>query len=147
MYTYNIFCFGHEMALNKELNNFLRYYEMEFFDTIKGKEWQIDFPYHGGQVKDDTYSCVFGTIITDDDNNPNYVNEIRNAKEENYLADYETFLDKLLTQCEDDVIHMNETFSSLEEIEYREAYKQLIDELKEFTKNNKPTFYSIEASS
>ena len=46
MYTYNIFCFGHEMALNKELNNFLRYYEMEFFDTIKGKEWQIDFPYY-----------------------------------------------------------------------------------------------------
>ena len=70
MYTYNILCFGHELSANKELNNFLLMYDVEFFDVIKGNEWQVSFPYHGGQVKGDTHSCVFGTIITDDDDNP-----------------------------------------------------------------------------
>ena len=43
---------------------------------------------------------------------------------------------------------MNTNFNkSLEEIEYSEAYIQLIGELKEFIKKNKPKFYTVEASS
>jgi hypothetical protein len=148
MYTYNILCFGHELASNKELNNFLMMYDVEFFDVIKGNEWQVSFPYHGGQVKGDTHSCVFGNIITDDDDNPYYLQEVRGLKEEDYLPDYQIFLDKLFAECQDDIEHMNTNFNkSLEEIEYREAYIQLIGELKQFIKKNKPKFYTVEASS
>ena len=77
MYTFNIYCFGHDLSLNKELNNKLSEFDFEFSTKINGRNWEINFPYHGGQVHGDCYSCVFGTQITDDDNNKNYIKEIK----------------------------------------------------------------------
>ena len=84
MYTFNIYCFGHDLSLNKELNNKLSEFDFEFSTKINGRNWEINFPYHGGQVQGDCYSCIFGTQITDDDNNKNYIKEVCDVTENGY---------------------------------------------------------------
>ena len=59
MYTFNNFIFGHELGKNKELNNLLHDFDIEIRMMINDKLHEIDFPYHGGQVRGETYSCVF----------------------------------------------------------------------------------------
>lgn len=95
MYTFNLFCFGHQLEKNPELNNLLCEMDLDFSATINGKRFEVDFPYHGGKCRGDVYSCVFGTIITDDDQNILFVDTIRNSKESDYLDDYNQFLDQL----------------------------------------------------
>ena len=136
MYTFNYFCFGHDLSVDKNLNNTLNEYDVEFFLSINKKDWQVDFPYHGGQINGDCYSCIFGTVIASDDNNRNYINKIRNAKEEDYINDYNEFLTKLFIDLESDA-----------QGEYENEMKLLIFQLKTFIKKHKPGFYSVEASS
>ena len=137
MYTFNIFCFGHDLSLNKELNNKLSEFDFEFNTNINGRNWEINFPYHGGQVQGDCYSCIFGTQITDDDNNKNYIKEIKNAKESDYIDSYNQFLKILISELEN--------YTNLDE--YEEEIKKIIEELKIFLSENEPGFYSVEASS
>lgn len=133
MYTYNLVCYGHELSLDPVLNNLLRELDLEISTKINNKKWEIDFPYHGGQCMGDVYSCVFGTIITDDDN-PNLIDEIRNLKEEDYAYDYDTFLEFVFNEIE----NLMET-----ETEFIEVFNRL----NEFIHNNKPNFYQVEVSS
>jgi len=145
MYTFNYFCFGHQLAKDPALNNLLNEYDMEFRKTINGKEFQVYFPYHGGQVRGDIYSCVFGTIITDDDQNILYVDTIRNSKESDYLSDYNKFIESLLIELNH---QLSEYPTSDPEIDKEiEEYESVVVKLKEFLKNNKPDFYCVEASS
>ena len=139
MYTFNYLCFGHDLSKDKNLNNSLRDYDVEFNTIINGKEYQIDFPYHGGQVSGDCYSCVFGTIISDDDNNPSYIRDIRNAKESDYINDYNKFIDILIKELDEDVKNAS--------VHEKELYIDLVNDLKKFLKSNNPEFYSVEASS
>ena len=136
MYTYNIFCFGHELAKNKELNNLLDEFDLEFKCKIGDKIWEIYFPYHGGQVDGDTLSCIFGCKISHNDRNPNWLKTIRGAKKEDYIFDYGIFLKKLFTELE-----------SPENLGIEEEYDNLVDSLREWVYNNEPDFYMIEASS
>ena len=138
MYTYNIFCFGHELSKDKELNNLLREWDIELEEKIDKRIWEIDFPYHGGQVRGDISSCVFGTVITTDDRNPNYINIVRKAKEEDYIDDYNKFLSVVIDRIEENVELVEEP-----ELDFEE----LITKLKSFLKENKPRFYSVEVSS
>ena len=138
MYTYNIFCFGHELSKDKELNNLLREWDIEFEEKIDKRIWEIDFPYHGGKVRGDISSCVFGTVITTDDRNPNYINIVRKAKEEDYIDDYNKFLNVVIARIEENVELREES-----ELDFEE----LITKLKSFLKENKPKFYSVEVSS
>ncbi len=138
MYTFNYYCFGHKLSENKELNNLLHDYDVELRKNINGKSWEIDFPYHGGQIRGDVYSCVFGTIITDDDHNTNYVDEIRNSKEEDYIEDYNKFIEILLTELEKDVESAKDS---------EPEFEKVFNMLKEFLSKNSPKFYSVEASS
>lgn len=133
MYTFDNFVFGHQLSKDKNLNNDLCEFDFEFSTKINGKEWELDFPYHGGQVRGDCYSCVFGTIITDNDNNKDYVSDIRNAKEEDYINDYNIFLDNLFRFFDEFVLDSEEY--------------GVINRLKKFVAENKPEFYSVEASS
>jgi hypothetical protein len=139
MYTFNLFCFGHQLSKNPELNNLLNEYDLEFHTTINGKRFEVDFPYHGGQCRGDVYSCVFGTIITDDDQNIMYVDTIRNAKESDYLDDYNQFLDQLFKGLDDDIQNCG--------IHEKEEFKNIVTKLKDFIANNEPEFYCVEASS
>ena len=136
MYTFNILCFGHEMAKDKQLNNELNDWDIEFSMKINDRMWEVDFPYHGGQIG--YCSCVFGIRIADDDNSPNYIEEIRTAKEEDFIDDYNKFLQNLLDGLEKDV-----EIAGIHEKEI----KLIVDKLNIFVKNNKPKFYSVEASS
>ena len=139
MYTFNIYCFGHDFSLNKELNNKLSEFDFEFSTKINGRNWEINFPYHGGQVYGDCYSCVFGTQITDDDNNKNYIKEIKNAKESDYIDGYNQFLKIFLSELS------VENYTILDE--NKEEIKKIIDDIIIFLSTNEPGFYSIEASS
>ncbi len=129
MYTFNFFVYGHRMANNPELNNSLREWDLEF---QKG-DYEVSFPYNGGQVRGDIYSVIFGKIITDDDNNPNYVREVRNAKESDYEKDYQKFV--------------NSYKQFLKDVEFEGDDKILVEKLINFLDNTKPEFYSVEASS
>lgn len=134
MYTFNYFCFGHDLSKDKNLNNSLHDWDVEFNKIINGREYQIDFPYHGGQVRGDCYSCVFGTIISDDDHNPSYIKDIKNAKESDYINDYNKFIDILIEELE---LHLH----------HEKGFINVVENLKNFLKNNSPEFYSVEASS
>lgn len=134
MYTYNMYCFGHKLAENKELNNLFHDLDVEFFTEINNREWGISLPYHGGQILGDCYSTIFGISITDDDHNPNLIQEIQKFDENEYLIDYSEFLSQFLKSLEED----SEEDSDI---------KDLLLKLKEFIEQNKPTFYSVEVSS
>lgn len=134
MYTFNYYVFGHRMAENKEINNTLNEFDIEFSTKVSGKTYEVDFPYHGGQVSGDLYSCVFGTIITDDDNNPDYINDVRSSKEDDYIKDYNIFLDQLKKNLTDNLG---------EDDDYDNFVPKLID----YLDSNSPTFYAVEASS
>jgi hypothetical protein len=138
MYTFNYYCFGHKLAENKKLNNLLHDYDVEFTKYINGRSWEIDFPYHGGQISGDIYYCIFGTIITDDDCNPNYVDEVRNSKEQDYIEDYYKFIEVLLTELQKDVEASKDS---------EPEFEKIFNMLKEFLSKNDPKFYSVEASS
>lgn len=137
MYTYNIFCFGLQMSTDKELNNFLWELELDLNKKINQKEWCVNFPYHGGQVNGDCYSCVFGHEIIDDDYNPEYVNTIRNVKENDYIIDYNLFIEEFYKEL-----------LLVEEVLLEKEYDTtLLERLKNFIKTSKPTFYTVEVSS
>jgi len=134
MYTYNNYVFGHQLSVNKELNNELTEFDYEFSISINNKSFEISTPYHGGQCSGDVYSVIFGHVITDDDQNPDFVNEIRNAKEEDYIKEYLEFI----KQVKVDLIRDK----GLEK-----KYDEFCDKLITFIDSTKHTFYSVEASS
>ena len=136
MYTFNYFCFGHRMADNKKLNNFIADLDLEFRRSVNGKDYEVSYPYHGGQVDGDVYSVVFGFNITDDDDNPDYINVIRKVKEEDFIKGYNIFLSEYTNWLK------TEDFSDFEEEELK-TLKELID----FLEKTEPCFYSVEASS
>ncbi len=140
MYIYNEFIFGHQLSIDKELNNDLCDYDIEYQKTINGKKFEIDFPYHGGQVNGDTYSCVFGVVITDNDGNPNFIDEVRNSKEEDYLSDYNIFITSLIKD-------INDNRGLEEDEEMNKDYENFANRLIEFLQSNKPKFYEVELSS
>jgi len=58
MYTFNLFCFGHEMAEDPELNNLLHEFDFELSRKINGKKFEIDFPYDYIFHKKDLYQLL-----------------------------------------------------------------------------------------
>jgi len=137
MYTYNNFVFGHDFSKDSELNNEIWSWDIEIREKINNRLFEIDFPYHGGQVKGDTLSCVFGTIITDDDpTNKNFVKEVRNAKMEDYIDDYKVFINKVKSLLIEDSLVSDE-----------DGFPLFLSKLFSFIENNDPDFYMVEISS
>ena len=138
MYTFNIYVFGHNLSKDKELNNSLNSFDIQFGKKINGKDFELQFPYHGGQCGDVTYSCVFGCQISTDEFNPNHINEIRKFKEEDYIKDYSLFIDALKEE-------LSKWKGSVDMDD--EEMDQIIVDLFTFIDNNEPELYSVEASS
>jgi hypothetical protein len=134
MYIINNFVYGHKMAEHKELNNELWQFELEFRKVINGKRYEVDFPYHGGQIRGDVISVIFGTVITDDDGNSDYSKEIRLAKEEDYEKEYQIFLEAYIED-----LNANKGEES--------DYDQFVEKLIPFLRATKPDFYTVESSS
>ena len=134
MYIIDNFVFGHELALNKKINNALVDFDAEFSTLVNKKRFVVEFPYHGGQVAGNTYSVIFGAPITDDDGNKDFIKEVRNAKEEDYADDYNKFIEEY-------IVALNENLGQDAE------YDAFIGELIDYLKNTKPGFYSVESSS
>jgi DNA-binding Lrp family transcriptional regulator len=123
------------MSANPELNNTLvEGFDLEFSHHIGNRRYEISTPYHGGQCAGDVYSIIFGHEITDDDSNEDYIDEIRNAKEEDYKEEYLVFLEVLKKQLTADMGKEDD-------------YDKFVNDLIEFLDNNKPGFYTVEASS
>lgn len=129
-----MFVFGHDLSIDKQLNNDLHSSCIELEKNINGINFKISTPYHGGQVKGDLYSLIFGTVITYDDNNKEYINEVKNAKEEDYITEYHQFIDYFIN-----LIILDKGQDAEMDI--------FIDKLIHFLQNNKPKFYTVEASS
>lgn len=142
MYTYNLFCFGHELAIDHKLNNLLAEYDFYIKTEIGGKVFGVDFPYHGRQCKGDTYSCLFGCEITDSDCNPNFIKEIRAADENDYLEHYNDFLKALKVQADEWTEEWVEDYR-----DQAQAFKEIVERLFKFLDDNEPCFYTIEVSS
>jgi len=134
MYTFNFFVYGHDIKNSPELNDELHDCDLEFTEQINGFKFEVDFPYHGGQVAGDVCSTIFGTVIADDDGNSNYTNEVRNAKEEKYKENYILFLEKFKE-------HMTKNLG------VDSGYDEVVNNLIEYLENTQPGFYSVEASS
>lgn len=149
MYVINNFMYGHNMSKNKKLNNFIHDFDIEFDGkTINGVEYQVDCPYHGGQVLGDTYSVMFGVFITYDDQNPSYVEEVRNTSEDKYNKGYQEFIKLYLENLDE---YIEETKSWGKEDNWSEGDKKEFEktalELKKFLTETEPEFYSVESSS
>jgi len=114
------------MSRNKELNNLLHDYDLEFSKVINGKKFEISFPYNGSQVSGNIYSVIFGISITDDDQNPNYIDEVRGSKSSDYEVEYQQFLDEYIKDLSSDIE---------------------LSEITKYLKSTEPEFYSIQASS
>ena len=50
-----------------ELNEKFCEFDISFSKLINGKKYEVNTPYHGGQVAGDVSSVIFGIIVTDDD--------------------------------------------------------------------------------
>jgi hypothetical protein len=120
------------MSENPKLNNFIHDMDLEF----SYNKYEVDCPYHGGLIRGDIFPIIFGIQITCDDDNPDYINTIRNAKEEDYIQPYNEFLKEYLNFLKFD------DFSDCDE----DVLKNL-SELIEYLENTNPCFYSVEASS
>lgn len=138
MYTYNEFVFGQNLSLNKELNLQIEEFLLEFSYNINGKTFKLDHPYHGGQVAGDNSSVVLGHVITDDDDNPEYIDVVRNSKEEDYINDYNEFI----KQMKAELLTIRGTVG-----EGGEEFDKTIDDLIEFLDSAPLGFYTVEISS
>jgi hypothetical protein len=132
MYTFNLFCFGHNLAKDPELNNDLSSkIDAEFSTVIHNNRWELKFPYHGGQINP-PWACVLGLEISDSETK-NSVQTLRSFKEEDYIDDYNKFLKMMLSS-------LRETLIEADDLE-------VIDRLEVFLRENSPEIYIVEVSS
>ena len=132
MYTYNRFCYGHQLELSPEINNSIYDLDLSFRHVTNKKVFCVDFPYHGGKSLGDVYSIICGIEICDDDFNPKYIDVVRSSKEEDYIEDYDLFITEYKK-------FLSDIMDSEDEVEI----KKIIS----FFDNNRPKFYSIDTSS
>ena len=133
MYTYNLFCFGHNLDKDEKLKEDIHEFDIAFNKKIGNHKYELSFPYHGGA---DSPPCVLGTQITDDDGNSNYIAEVRLAKESDYINDYNLFVEHMIKGLGEDMI-----------AEPDEDFKRVAEGFKSFLQNTKPEFYSVQVSS
>lgn len=143
MYTFNNFCYGIDMSVNPTLNNFILEQDLVYNNKINGMQYEVSTPYHGGQCLGDVYSIIMGINITDDDNNPEYVNEIRSVNECTYQEEFEIFRQEYLAELD---LIADEWKGWNTKGQYDDGLVML-NELKEFITNSIPGFYTVELSS
>lgn len=127
MYTYNVYVFGHDLSLLEGLPTKLSEIQWYFQEKINEQMFELSFPYHGMAV---TPPIVFGCIVTDG-KYKEHVKELREAKEEDYRSDYQTFLDDFMMCLE----------------AYRDDLSEHFENFKKFLSDNEPTFYAVNVSS
>lgn len=131
MYTFDLFVYGHDISDRDDLCSFFSYMDVGFSENINGRKYELISHYHGGSRY---YPYSLGCIIANNnDNRDKYIDIIRNANEDDYKADYNTFISLLIQ-------HLDSIVDSQEDIKN-------VNEFKQFINNNKPKFYMVEVSS
>jgi hypothetical protein len=150
MYTYNLFCCGIDLTKKENLANHIEEI-CEFEMKINGKSYELTTPYQGGLVSGDVFPIVFGTIITDDDHNKEYTNEIRNAKESDYKEEYENFVKVLVNEIKNDNLLSDKEIESVDNnVEQKEYIEDIIkksNQLIDYIEKTEPHFYTMQVSS
>lgn len=137
MYTYHNFVYGHQLANQPKLNNQVYEFDLYFRYGAGSRQYMIDMPYHGGQVRGDIHSIIWGCHITDDDQNEYYLDEVRAVTKEDYHPGYVLFL----TALKEDLL-------SPENYQIGEPeYDQFVEELISYLDSTEPEFYTVEVSS
>jgi len=131
MYTYNLFIYGHDLLQDEDLLDDISGFEFHFIRVIDGKKFEVSTRYHGGSKYE---PMVLGTEITDTDNNPGFVNEVRMANETDYAENYAEFIRLFKSELE------SERGADSE-------YDSAVDRLLKFIDSTKPGFYLLEVSS
>lgn len=144
MYTYDIFCYGHDLSKDPELVNDLNEYDIQFRTDVPihgnkpiqvssdTRRFELDFPYHGDMF--DPPPCVCGIEITSSDGNKGFNKEVRGANESDYEESYQVFLERLFP-------HLDQY------LQYGGGIENIIGRLRTFVEENDPEFYTVEASS
>lgn len=135
MYIIKNFFFGHNLSINKELNNLVWEFDVYFNRTINNKQFVIETPYHGGQVDGDTLSIFCGINITDDDGNDLFLDIIQSSKKEDYEQEYNVFINQVI----DEIL--------LDKEDGLPDYNEFADKFVKFLKETTPEFYFVESSS
>lgn len=130
MYIYNLFCFGIDP---KKIN-------IENIDSIdfhfSFNDYSVETHYH---VNNGT-QYVIGKNITDDDDNPDYIDEVRSSKKEYFIDDYNKFKIELIKVIEEDIKIINDNNEGDDVVSILEEFKKNIIEIE-------PDFYTVEVSS
>lgn len=152
MYTFDIFCYGHNFSKDREVSRLLCdvmasecfHYNQQSDKIVRNLAsspkilYEVDFPYHGGQTSSDTPSICFGVCVTTSESNPDYIREVRDAKEETYSQDYGKFVAAFKRFLSEEYHeHFSDSSLSAEEI----------NPIIAFLDSNEPCFYNVEASS
>ena len=128
--------FGHDFSVNATINNTIHGYDLEYSSTVNDKEFEVSNPYHGGQIAGDTFSVVCGYTVSDDDSNKQYLKQVKQFVEADYLADYLAFVEEYKE-------FLLETISETDD----EDEKTEIQAVYDFFGSHEPSLYSVEVSS
>ena len=137
MYTYNMLVFGHNFSIDPQVNNAIHDFDLEHLEVINGKTFEVSMPYHGGQIAGDTFSVVCGFEITDDDQNTNYLAEVKAFVEADYVENYRLFIESYKKVV---------VLPFLKETESKEEFR-VVAAILTFLESREPGVYTVEASS
>jgi len=147
MYTFNNFIYGHncnplsydeEPKINIALTSSCILEWLEGRTTIDGINFDIDSPYHGGSH----YTpIIFGVDIACDDDNPEWLEVVRNANESDYSDTYNKFLVIFFKKLND----LELKFESDGHLD--EETKEQFEYVRKYFIRTEPGFYLCEASS
>lgn len=130
MYVIKNLFYGHDLSVDKELNDELWGYDIEYERIIDGFRFEVSVPYHGGQCAGDAMSVFFGTFVTADDCNKNFAKEVRTAKEDNFKKPYREFVNSFLD-------YLNTMVGE----------EDFVRKITNFLSTMEPDFYIVESSS
>ena len=139
MYTFNTYVFGHNTKKDEKIHNLFLIYDLYFSEVYNGMKFEVDTPYHGGALKELEFPVIIGHTITDDDDNPDFLNEVRSSKEEDFIDSYQLFINDFKKIITDDIDRCDEF--------EKEEYEKDVNTILTFLDNNKPEFYLVECSS
>jgi len=135
MYLINEFVYGYDLNDDIELKKLISNFDLEYYKIINNKSYELSSPYNGDCIGIKNCPLLLGVVITTNEFNDNFLKEVRNAKEEDYIDSFNKFVDYLKYRIIED---KNKYLKK-----YENEILMIIDKLNKL----KPKFYMIETTS